>query len=193
MKRTFRVQYDHVATQGTCSGIFAVIRSIGMFMKLKSLVALATVFAAGAASAASFNGSVAAGAFDLPVTTFTFAAGQKALVSFGVGSSPVDILVPITPTLSIPFHYDALTFSGATIKGITDPAITLVDSDLSNGALFTLLTPGTYALKFEGNSATGGVYAGEYNVAIANVPEPTSVALALAGAGLTLLARRRRA
>jgi hypothetical protein len=161
-------------------------------MKLKSLVALATLFAASAASATAFNGSVAAGAFNIPVNSFSISAGQKAMVSFGVGSSPVDITVPVTPTLNLPVHFDALTFTLASVDNTVSP-ISFTDNDLSNGALFTVMAPGGYVLSFSGTSTTGGFYAGNYSVAISAVPEPESLALLLAGVGITsVIARRRR-
>jgi hypothetical protein len=173
-----------------------VIIAVGRYLvKLKFVAASVALVVAGAASAATFNGVVGPGLFEVDLATFSFSAGQKALVSFGVGSSPVDITVPLTPTLSMPVHYDALTFSGATIQGTSNPAVSMTDADLSNGSFFTVIAPGTYMLKFAGTSLTGGFYSGEYNVSISSVPEPESLALALAGCGVmfSVMHRRKRA
>lgn len=155
-------------------------------MKFKSLVAVAAMVAAGAASAApvSFSGFVAPGAFTASLGSVVVAPGFTASVFGGVSSSP------FTTTFSTPFgptvvSFDALTFSGVTLGALTD-------SDLSNGFSFLGLSAGTYALSVSGFSSTGGVYAGGYDVLSTPVPEPMSYALALAGLGIAGLMLRRR-
>ena len=89
-----------------------------------------------------------------------------------------------------------VSFSGFVLTDLTGSTVFApLDFDAETGFLSAewTLTSGTYDLEITGTiNANGGNYSGELDTAPAPVPEPTGLALMMAGLGaMTMLARRR--
>ncbi len=154
--------------------------------------------AAQAAAPVSFQGAVTAGRFSIDLLSFDVANGQDATLAGSVASAAYDTvaMVPVSLgsiVIAVPLtiHYDALSFSDVRL------GLSGTDADLSNGFNFGSIATGHYTLTLTGTSATGGVYAGQYSLATADVggnvttpvspapiPEPTNLALAVTALGL---------
>lgn len=163
-------------------------------MKLKSIAALAALCVSGLAHAdfVAFTESInTVGAFTW--TSGTKAATQSFNMIGNVESKPYDITVPFAPGGKVTLP--ALTLTEVALHSLSGGVWT--DTDLSNGFSFTNLAVDTYYLTVKGTSTAPGVFGAWYLTTAApkpTVPEPESLALALAGLGCVgLLARRRQA
>jgi hypothetical protein len=165
-------------------------------MKLKTIVALAALCVSGLANAefVAFTESInTIGAFTW--TSVTKAASQPFNMYGGVESHAYVLPVPFVPGGQVTFP--ALNLTNVTLHSTTGGSWS--DNDPSNGFYFQNLAVGSYYLTVSGTSTLPGVFGAYYlttAAAPAAVPEPESVALALAGlgfVGLTALRRRRAA
>jgi hypothetical protein len=151
-------------------------------MQLKSVVLAAALLIAGAAQAAptmldlssgatSFSGSLATQEFQFTLPTDVIGYGSVT-ASFGT---------------KLGYSISSIVFNGSTL--VREPS----SPKFFNFTLFDgPLAAGTYSFTVNGVSTGGGQFHGQLEVA--PVPEPESIAMAMAGLGVMgLLARRRRA
>lgn len=108
-----------------------------------------------------------------------------------VTSSPYTFASALVPggLITLP----ALTISSVALKNATTGA-SFLDTNLSDGFSFTNIPTGAYFLQIKGSTSPtlGGVF-GVVTYGTPAVPEPESLALALAGLGVAGVAWRRRA
>lgn len=161
-------------------------------MKLKTIAAVAALCATGLAHAdfVAFTESInTIGAFTW--TSSSKLASQSFNMVGGVESKPYEIAVPFVPGGKVTLP--ALTITEVALHSLSGGVWT--DTDLSNGFWFQNLAVDTYYLTVKGTSTAPGVFGAYYLTTAApkpTVPEPESLALALAGlACVGLIARRR--
>lgn len=120
-------------------------------------------------------------------------------INFGSGSASIDYGLSFTQASTLTgslynlFPTSPITMTGISLFGGSyNSQITLPASD-SGTFSFTGISAGTYTLRFNYATQMPGGFSGVITTTPA-VPEPESVALALAGVGVVgMLARRRRA
>lgn len=156
-------------------------------MKLKSLVAVAAFLAAGAASAATTL-NLSSGA-----VTFSSSAALETY-TFTLPTPVTDAEGTLTATLTPKAGYDitSVKFSsdGVTWTSLVDESIGSPDR-FDNYTLFSgSLAAGTYYFTIAGVSKANGRYEG--SLSVTPVPEPESLALAVAGLGVAGFVARRR-
>ncbi len=157
-------------------------------MKLRHIAAAVLVSAAASAQALPVLNTV--NPTNMPVFGVTFGAGTSSInygLSFTQASTLTGSLYSLFP--SLPTTMTAISLTGGNNYS---SLITLPASD-SGTFSFTGITAGSYTLSFSYTTQGLGGFSGVINTTPA-VPEPESVALALAGLGIVgLVARRRRA
>jgi hypothetical protein len=158
-------------------------------MKLKMLVAAASLVAAGSALA----GAPALPGGDLGALTATPALFLSQGASFAGGT------IADSFTFSVGANSDLIgsiggfgaTFSSVLIDGV---ATTLTATTTGYGFSFDNLTAGSHTLKVNGAFPSLYTYIGSVYATPSAVPEPESLALIFAGLGVVgLVARRRQA
>jgi hypothetical protein len=149
-------------------------------MKFKSLVAVAAMVAAGAASAAggvlSLSGTSASTIDPLGFDVWTFSVPVNSFGSITGFSTSGPTLTGVSFT----------TAANAAVPGLLESAFLPYGKSFS----FTSLAAGNY--KFTIAGAATSAYSINANVAAVPVPEPGSYVLALAGLGIAGLMLRRR-
>ncbi|CAH0351434.1 FxDxF family PEP-CTERM protein [Aquabacterium sp. CECT 9606] len=158
-------------------------------MKLKMLVAAASLVVAGSAMA----GAPALPGGDLGALTPTPA------LFLGTGAFATGGTIADTYTFSVGGNSDLIgsiggygaTFSSVLIDGV---ATSLTSTTTGYGFSFTGLSSGSHTLKVEGAFPSIYTYIGSVYSTPSAVPEPESLALIFAGLGVVgLVARRRQA
>lgn len=158
-------------------------------MKLKMLVAAASVVVAGSA----FAGAPALPGGDLGALTPTPALflGQGAAAAGGTIADSFTFSVGGNSDLIGSIGGFGATFSSVLIDGV---ATSLTSTTTGYGFSFSGLTAGSHTLKVEGAFPSLYTYVGSVYSTPTAVPEPESLALIFAGLGVvSMVARRRQA
>jgi PEP-CTERM motif len=165
----------------------------GWFMKHKFWLAAAALLSMSTAHAAGVVRTFAV-SIEAPGPFTWMSSTLSPDVSFNlvgtVTSAPYTFASALVPGGSITLP--ALTLSSVTLKNAITGASWL-DTDLSNGFSFANLPSGDYFLQVKGltSPTLGGVF-GVVTYGTPAVPEPESLALALAGLGVAGVAWRRQ-
>nr|WP_179950594.1 FxDxF family PEP-CTERM protein [Aquabacterium olei] len=159
-------------------------------MKLKSLVAAAAFIAAGAsaqAAALSFSpvgGGLKADLSGIGDTSFTFTLSSDYLFSSSVAG--VQITIPGLFDTGAPISSVSLNGTAFSLASSSTASGPVISTTYTYSLLNYPLSAGSYTLDVKATGAFGGV------ATLAPVPEPESLALAVAGLGVAGFVARRR-